>query len=186
MHNRTKLALGALFFAIATAASRAPGLAVTPSPAIVTLDADERAEGNRVDIARRIGEVVFATRWPAQVMKIAADGIGGHTIVELRISGVKFHTPLTRSAFLAEIATMIQQGLAAAPIDEVDVAVEIPIGAGKGVVVSGDLAKPTSRTVFTISVRRGERPEAVLARLRSGTDVYWDEDWAKSVLKVGG
>jgi hypothetical protein len=158
-----------------------------PTPAAVSiLDADERAQGNRLDIARRIGDIAFRTRWPAQVLKIGADSIGNHLVVELRISGVKFHTPLTRAGLLAEITTLVGQSFAIAPVEEVDVTVEIPYDERRGIVVSGDLAKPTSQTVFTISVRRGESAAALQARLRSGKGVYWDEDWAKSALKVGG
>ncbi|HEY5257583.1 MAG TPA: hypothetical protein VIJ12_04315 [Candidatus Baltobacteraceae bacterium] len=177
-------ALVALTFAFAAAATTVPARAVPPSPTVVRLDADERAEGNRLDIARRIGDAVFRTRWSAQVTKIAADGVGDHAFAELRVSGVKFHKPLTRAEFLVEIAALAEQALASAPVDEVDVAVEVPLADREGVVVSGDLAKASGQTVFTLTVRRGERLADLLARLRSGRNVFWNEDWAKSALKV--
>jgi hypothetical protein len=182
LRNRTsRLSAVACAIVVATAGP-ASAFPSTPTP-IVTLDASVRAEGNRIDIARRIGEVAFRTRWPAQVLKVAADGIGPHVVAELRISGVKFHAPLTRTQLLAEVAALIRIAMLAAPVEEVDVAIEIPVGESKGVPVSGDLAKPTSRTVFTISVRAGESAGSVAGRLRSGQGIFWDEDWAKSALK---
>ncbi|MBV8116609.1 MAG: hypothetical protein JOZ01_01455, partial [Candidatus Eremiobacteraeota bacterium] len=75
---------------------------------------------------------------------------------------------------------------AAAPAtEEIDVWASVPIEVGKGVVVSGDLAKPTSRTVFSVSVRRGEKPSEILARAdqTTGSGVFWDEEWARAAFK---
>ena len=55
---------------------------------------------------------------------------------------------------------LIARAFAAAPAaEEVDLWVTVPIAVGKGLVVSGDLAVPTTRTVFTLSVRRGEHAD---------------------------
>jgi hypothetical protein len=42
--------------------------------------------------------------------------------------------------------------------------------------VSGDLAKPTSRTVFAVTCRR-DQLAALTARLRSDRGVYWADDF---------
>jgi hypothetical protein len=163
----------------------------TAEPAsIATLDSDLRAEGNRKDIAERAGDKLFATEWPAQVLKVAADSVDDHVVIGLRISGVHFHTLLTREQFINEILALVQQTFALtlspapAKIEEIDVWTVVPFTVGKGVVVNGDLAKPTTRTVFTLSVRRGESPASILQRMRNGANVYWDDEWIRT--KLGG
>ena len=155
----------------------------TAPPSVGRTDAYARAAGNRKPIAVKIGREVFRTTWPAQVVNVYADGIDGHDIAGMRVSGVHFHHPLTRDEFLTEIADLTQRAFAAAPVDEVDVWVSVPLNVGKGVVVAGDLAKPTFRTVFTVSVRRGESANALLQRIRRGDGVFWDQDWERSALK---
>lgn len=122
--------------------------------------------------------------WPAQVLNIYADGIPGHDIAGLHVSGVHFHHPLTREQFQSEIADLVTQTFASAPVEEVDVWVSVPLSVGKGVVVAGDLAKPTFRTVFTVSVRRGERAASVMRRMQQGTGVFWDQDWMNTAFKT--
>lgn len=134
-------------------------------------------------MAIRIGRALFATQWSAQILKVYADGAGGHHVAGLRLSGVHFHRPLTRGAFVREVAALVSRTFAAAPVEEVDVWAAIPLSVGRGVVVSGDLAKPTSRTVFTISVRRGEPSAQIVSRMTGGRDVFWDQEWARTALK---
>ena len=50
----------------------------------------------------------------------------------------------------------------------VDLWASVPIDVGKGVVVNGDLAKPTSRTVFSLTARRGEGAASLQARAERG------------------
>jgi hypothetical protein len=162
--------------------------ALAEPASIATLDSDLRAEGNRKDVAERVGDKLFASKWPAQVLKVAADSVDDHVVIGLRVSGVRFHTPLTREQFVGEIAALVRQTFAVVPlagsakIEEIDVWTVVPFTVGKGVVVNGDLAKPTSRTVFTLSVRRGESPASMLQRMRNGTNVYWDEEWIRTQL----
>ncbi len=113
--------------------------------------------GNRRDVAQRIGLAVFSTHWSAQVTQISANQLGSHLIVGIRMWGVKFHHPITRDEFVGEVVTLVQRTFAAAPAtEEIDVWASVPIAVAKGAVVSGDLAKPTSRTVFSLTVRRSE------------------------------
>ena len=165
-------------------ASTMPVCAAPPS--VATIDANARASGSRKDVAVRVGHTLFVTEWPAQVQRISADAVDRFVVVGLRVSGVKFHRALSRSAFAGEIAALVAETFRADPsVREVDVWASVPLTVGKGVVVSGDLAKPTSRTVFTVSVLRGESDAALRARLASGNGVYWDEEWARALLERG-
>jgi hypothetical protein len=158
----------------------------TAPPGVDRLDANARAAGNRKDLAVGIGRALFRTRWPAQVLNVYADGFGGHDIAGLRISGQHFHHALSRDQFEGEIVDLVRATFAAAPVDEVDVWASVPLRVGKDDVVAGDLARPSSRAVFTASVVRGERMDAFIRRMRAGRGVYWDQEWARATLKSGG
>ena len=156
---------------------------IAASPSVADLDAHSRAGGNRLDIATSVGEQLFSTTWPAQVMQVLANEDGSHIVLGLRVSGVKFHAALTRDAFDREVMDLVARAFAAAPAaEEVDLWATVPISVGKGIVVSGDLAKPTTRTVFTVSVRRGESADSLAARLRSGANVFVDQEWASTAF----
>ncbi len=149
-------------------------------PSVAALDARARAGGNRKDVAEHVGLAIFATKWSAQVLQIAADGVGDHIVLGVRISGVKFHAPLTRTQFEDEVAAIVARAFAAEPsAEEVDLWAVIPIAVPKGTVVSGDLAMPTTRTVFSLSILRSQARGANLRRAISGKNAYWDEDWAR-------
>ncbi len=155
----------------------------TVPPGVSSLDAAARAGGNRKPVAVKVGRALFTTEWPAQVLNVYADGFGGHEIVGLRVSGVHFHHALSRDEFISEIARLVQKAFAAAPVDEVDVWASVPLRIGKDIVVAGDIAKPTTRTVFSVSVQRSESTSALMRRLQQGHGVYWDQDWTRSALK---
>jgi hypothetical protein len=155
----------------------------TAPPGVDRFDAAARAGGNRKAMAVKIGRTLFTTEWPAQVLNVYADGFQGHDIAGLRISGVHFHHPLNRNEFISEVARLVQKAFAAAPIDEIDIWASVPLRVGKDIVVAGDIAKPTSRTVFSVSVQRGESSFSLLRRLQQGDGVYWDQEWTRSALK---
>jgi hypothetical protein len=156
------------------------------TPSVADLDARGRAGGNRRDIATVVGVRVFTATWPAQVLQILANQIGPNLVLGMRLSGVKFHHPLDRAGFDREVGALVTQAFASAPqAEEVDVWVTVPLDVGKGLVVSGDLAKPTMRTVFTISVRRGESPASLAARLHAGANVFLEQEWARSAFTKG-
>jgi hypothetical protein len=180
LHNRTRLAL------VLSALTLAPLAAFASAPSIATLDADARAGGNRKVEAERIGDAVFAIEWPAQVMKISANSVDDSLVVGLKVSGVKFHGPLTRTAFESEMTTLIGLVFATEPtVTEVDLWAAVPLTVGKGVIVTGDLATPTTRNVFTVSSRRGESAAALEARVKTLRGIYLDEEWARTTLKQG-
>lgn len=155
------------------------------APSVADLDAAARAVGNRRDLAQRIGQTVFATQWSAEVSQISANSVGGHLIVGIRILGVKFHRPITRDQFESEVIALLVRTFAAAPgTEEIDLWGSVPINVAKGAVVTGDLAKPTTRTVFSLTARRGETEAALRGRLRDPGAVFWDADWARSAFKA--
>lgn len=161
---------------IALAVQMSCGIACAHAPTVAELDADARAAGNRIDIAERIGDSIFKIPRAAQVSQISANALGKHVVVGIRLWGVKFHQPISREEFLDEVASLIRTAFAAAPeAEEVDLWASVPIVVGKDVVVSGDLAKPTTRTVFSLSVRRGEIAKTA----------FWDQEWERSAFKSG-
>jgi len=155
------------------------------TPSVADLDAAARAVGNRRDLAQRIGESVFSVRWSAEVSQISANSLEGHLIVGIRILGVKFHQPLTQAQFESEVVTLVQKTFAAQPsTEEIDIWASVPIGVAKGEVVSGDLAKPTSRTVFSLTARRGETSQMLRARIDRGDGVFWNPRWIRTAFKA--
>jgi hypothetical protein len=182
LRNRISAALAA---ALAIAM---PVLAAAYAPSVAQLDSAARATGNRKDVAERIGAAVFTTEWPAEVSQISANELAGHLIVGIRVLGVKFHRSMTRDEFASEVVLLLQKAFAAAPgVEEIDLWASVPIAVAKGVIVSGDLAKPTSRTVFSVTVRRGESVEAVQARILSdASGVFWDQAWSRTAFVAAG
>ena len=151
--------------------------AAAPAPSVDVVNAHARAFGTRKDTAIRIGLRLFNQRWAAQILRIYVDGAGSHQIAGIVLSGMKFHRPLTRRLFLNEVDAIIAQVFHAAPIEEVDLWCVVPLSVGKGAVVSGDLAQPTERTVFSITVRRADRQ-------RAAHEMYWDAQWAHDALRA--
>ena len=148
MRSRTNVAFAAaaLFVAI-------PVVATAYVPSVAQLDAEARSTGNRKEVADRIGTSVFAVRWPAEVTQISANELAGHLIVGVRVLGVKFHHPITRDEFLSEVQTLVDKAFAAAPeAEEVDLWASVPIVVGKGVVVTGDLAKDGAAPYAQLSI----------------------------------
>ena len=98
-----------------TAFAIASSVAAASAPSVADLDAAARAVGNRRDLAERIGVSVFATPWPAEVSQISANAVEGHSIVGIRIWGVKFHTPMTREQFVDEVVTHCRTSVCGRP-----------------------------------------------------------------------
>ncbi len=159
------------------------GTASAMPATVANLDAHARAGGNRKDLALAIGERVFAEEWPAQVFQVLVNQVGTHVVVGMRVSGTHFHEPISRAQFDAEIEQLASDTFAAVPqAEELDIWTTVPIPVYKGEIVSGDLAKPAWRNVFTISVMRHESTAAVAARLHAGTNVFIDPTWARTAF----
>lgn len=181
MRSRTSLRIAAWALAFACGG----GVAAASAPSTADLDASARAAGNRLDVATRIGQRVFAQTWPAEVSQISANSFDDHLIVGIRLWGVKFHHPISREEFADEVAAIVADAFDASPAEEVDVWASVPIEIGKDVVVSGDLARPTVRTVFTLTAHRGQSAKtiAALALASPSPDVFWDETWARDAFE---
>jgi hypothetical protein len=180
---RSRIDSLALALAVA-AALAAPAFATEPS--VADLDARSRAEGNRVELAVHVGDRLFTNEWPVQVLKVEANGLGQQVVVGLMLSGVKFHDPITKAQFTREVADLAARTFAASPeIGEVDVWAVVPIRVKKGEIVSGDLAHPTNRNVFTVTVLRGESPQELLARMNDERIAFWDQEWERAAFKKG-
>jgi hypothetical protein len=159
---------------------------------ILSLSKDARADDPRVvlrstggDIAtaRRIAAALLVRPLPAQLLRVRCERSGSHADCGLVVSGTKFHRTLDLRSWGAEIAGLIEAAFAAAPeVEEIDCWATVPLDAGKGTVVSGDYAKPTSANVFSITVPRAQRA-SVRARLSSGAGVFWDPAFRASLSK---
>lgn len=168
--SRPLLVIPALVFALSL-----PLQALGAAPADVAARAQARAEGNDRARAVVLGEALLETTWPAQVLKIRVDAVQGHRVAGITVSGTKFHGTLGVPGFLREVQQLVTTAFARAPVEEVDLWATIPVDAGKGAIVSGDLAQPTSRTVFSVTVRRADLPR--LTALLHSDGVYWDASW---------
>lgn len=180
MRNHIKVAL-----TLALAAM--PAMAFAKAPTVADLDAASRAAGNRKELAERVGEAVFKSEWPAQIFRVSANSIGSHVVIGLGLYGVKFHRPMTQAQFSAEVVGLVKRSFVAVPeAEEVDVWTVVPVDVGKGVIVSGDLAQPTTRTVFTVAVPRNHASDLSATSLLRRSGVYWDEEWARTAFKKAG
>ncbi|HYZ17040.1 MAG TPA: hypothetical protein VE591_11585, partial [Candidatus Acidoferrum sp.] len=142
-----------------------------------------RSAGSDLPTARRIAAALLAAPHPAQLLKVRCERVAARVDCGLTVSGTRFHRALDLAAWNGEIAGLIDGAFAAAPdVDEIDVWATVPLDAGKGVMVSGDLAKPTSATVFSITVPRSDRA-AVRGRLAGGRGVFWDPAFRESLAK---
>jgi hypothetical protein len=143
----------------------------------------QRSSGSDVATARRIAAALLARPLAAQLLRVRCERVGPHVDCGLIVSGVRFHRPLDLRSWDAEIAALVDGAFAAAPeAGEIDCWATVPLDAGKGTVVSGDFAKPSSATVFSISVPRARRA-SVRARLASGAGVFWDPAFRASLSK---
>ena len=143
----------------------------------------QRSSGTDIATARRIAAALLVRPLSAQLLRVRCERVGKHVDCGLTVSGVKFHRALDLRAWDAEIAALIDGAFGAAPeADEIDCWATVPLDAGKGTVVSGDYAKPTAATVFSITVPRAERG-AVRARLAAGRGVFWDPAFRASLSK---
>ena len=88
-----------------------------------------------------------------------------HLIVGIRLWGVKFHRPVTRAEFVDEVtATLTEKRLRRRrPSKRSTCGRAFRSKSARASIVSGDLAQPTVRTVFSLTARRGESAEQVSA-----------------------
>jgi hypothetical protein len=144
----------------------------------------QRSSGGDVVTARKIAAALLSRTLPAQLMRVRCERDTGHVDCGLIVSGTKFHRTLDLAAWNAEIAGgLVASAYAAVPeLDEVDCWATVPLDAGKGAVVSGDFAQPTSATVFSITVPRAQRT-GVSKRLAAGEGIFWDPAFRAALSK---
>jgi hypothetical protein len=153
-------------------------------PGVARSDANARAAGNHKALAAAIGDRIFRTLWPAQVLSIYDDSVGGRDVVGLRISGKHFHHALTQSQLAGEIASLAGLAFGASrSIEEVDAWLTVPLSEGKGIAVVSDVNRPSWSTVLSVSVRRGEAGASIVDRIKNGAGVFVDQDWKRTALK---
>ena len=118
--------------------------------------ARERAEGNDIPTAELIGQRVLLASFPEPIQKVRVLTVPPAIVAGIMLSGVGLHVPVSPQEFESDARAMAASALAAAPhVDEVDVWAVVPQAVPAGATVTGDLAIPTDRTVFSVAVRRG-------------------------------
>ena len=138
-------------------------------PTALEVDANARAAGNDRPVAVAVARALLARPWSAQILRVRVEGAAAHRVAGITLSGVKLRRRLAPPAFLREANAIVDLALAsAAGVEEVDLHVTVPLDVGAGIVTSGDYAHATTRTVFTLTVRRDE------PRRR---EPYWNPAW---------
>jgi hypothetical protein len=132
--------------------------------------AQGRAAGGDRPTALRVASALLAQPLDLQLTRVRCERAAGEGFCGLTLSGVKFKHRVDTAAFRAEVDSLVHGAFAVDPsITEVDLWVTVPADAGKGAVVSGDFALPSSATVFATSV-----PRADATNPSAGANVFWD------------
>jgi len=149
--------------------------ALAPLAAPAATRAELRSAGTDRATALRVATALFARPLDLQLTKVRCERVGAHSFCGLTLAGVKFKHRLDTASFERDVDALVHTALAVDPqIAEVDLWVTVPANAGKGAVVSGDFAVPTSATVFATTVPRGRG-----ANTASG--VFWDPTFAREL-----
>jgi hypothetical protein len=145
------------------------GLGIAPAAA-----ADYRAEGRAAGgdraTALRVAHALLARPLDLQLTRVRCERVANDAYCGLTLAGVKFHRRVDTAAFRAEVDALVRGAFAVdASIAEVDLWVTVPADAGKGAIVSGDFAQPSSATVFATTV-----PRALAAHASDNANAFWD------------
>jgi peptidoglycan/xylan/chitin deacetylase (PgdA/CDA1 family) len=137
--------------------------------------ARKRIEGNDPAVAERIGISLLRDQFPEPIEKIRVLTVPAASVAGIMLSGSGLHGPVTATQFEADARAMALLALSNAPrVSEVDVWATVPQGVAAGTIVAGDLAAPTERTVFSLSLRRN----APAAR------AFVDKVWAAGLIQA--
>jgi hypothetical protein len=151
-----------------------------PSEAAVRSIARSRIEGNAPDVAERVAVALLSGGFPEQILKVRVYKAAPAVVAGIMLSGVKFHERVDRQTFTADAADMIYRAFASDPsVSQVDVWAVVPIAVASHATVSGDLAVPAARTVFSASVRRDDwlREQGALG------ETYWEPGFLQGVTR---
>ena len=120
-----------------------------------------RSAGGDRTTAVRVAQALLTQPLALQLTRVRCERVNATGFCGLTLSGVKFHRRVDTASFRAEVDGLVRAAFAVDPaIAEVDLWVTVPLAAGKGAVVSGDFAMPSSATVFAVTVpRSGARGE---------------------------
>jgi hypothetical protein len=130
-----------------------------------------RAAGGDRATAVRVAHALLATPLDLQLTRVRCERVRAAGYCGLTLSGVKFKHRVDTAAFRAEVDGLIRGAFAVDPsIAEVDLWVTVPADAGKGAIVSGDFALPSSATVYATTVPRSLAPHA-----SDNPNVFWDK-----------
>jgi hypothetical protein len=130
-----------------------------------------RAAGGDRATAVRVAHALLAMPLDLQLTRVRCERAGAAGYCGLTLSGVKFKHRVDTAAFRAEVDGLIRGAFAVDPsIAEVDLWVTVPADAGKGAIVSGDFAQPSSATVYATAVPRALAPHA-----SDNSNVFWDK-----------
>ncbi|MDQ6824645.1 MAG: hypothetical protein M3007_04180, partial [Candidatus Eremiobacteraeota bacterium] len=137
--------------------------------------ARRRIEGNTPQLAESVAVALLARRFAEPIMKVYVLTIPEAAVAGIVLSGVKFHAPVSRNRFMADVREMAKTAFAAAAsLNEIDIWATVPVSVPAGEPVSGDFAVPTSKTVFSSVVTQQRR--GLQTSLVWGT-TYWDPRW---------
>ncbi len=146
------------------------------SPTEVRNIARKRIEGNDAALAERIGAALLDAPYPEQLLKVRALRAPSGTVIGIVLSGRGAHGAITRDGVVADAAGMVERAFAASPsVVEVDVWAIEPLAVVPKT-VSGDLAEPTTRTVFSAAVTRDQRDAARTREQMMGA-MYFEAAW---------
>ena len=146
------------------------GLSAAAAGAATDYRAAGRAAGGDRALALRVAHVLLARPLDLQLTRVRCEQAAGAGFCGLTLSGVKFHRRVDTAAFRAEIDELVRGAFAVDPaITEVDLWVTVPADAGKGAIVSGDFALPSSATVFATTV-----PRSLAGSPSDNANVFWD------------
>jgi peptidoglycan/xylan/chitin deacetylase (PgdA/CDA1 family) len=146
------------------------------SGAVLVSIARKRIEGNDPSVAERIGISLLREEFREPIEKIRVLSVPAASVAGIMLSGSGLHGPVTETQFETDARSMALLALSDAPsVSEVDVWATVPQAVATGTVVAGDLALPTERTVFSLSLRR----DAPAAR------AFVDKQWAAGLTQAG-
>jgi len=135
---------------------------------------EARAAGGDRPTALRVAAALLTAPLPVQLTRVRCERVGEQRFCGLTLSGVKFHRQIDRKAFEAEVDDLVGRAFACdRQIVEVDLWTTVPADAGKGAVVSGDFALPSSATVFATTARRSD-PSTGPGTPSRGPNAFWD------------
>ena len=158
-------------------------VAVTCCAASAGLGGNARATGRAAGSVRataiRVAQALLARPLDVALTQVRCEAYRAQHFCGLVLSGVTFHRALDRAAFERDVDALIATAFGVdAGIAEIDLWVTVPANAGKGAVVSGDFALPTSATVYATTATR-----AHAAHASTGPNVFWDPTFRAELVR---